>query len=351
MKRNFGLDIARAVAIVPVVMFHVPLALPFQRFYGVIGVEVFFTLSGFLIVQMIFERFSALDSRGALGAFLQNRWWRTLPMYLLFLVVNWALSARDGVPFPVQDLGYFLVFAQNITQGGIGRFGNFYGVSWTLALEEWFYLTTALAIFLAPGSKMRAARAWFLALAVGGLAMRLGRFLIFDGGDLDIDDMYRRTILMRLDAFSYGAAAYLAASGAYGRRVSDLVSRHQLLLFGSGALLAAVSILAGALDLDVVPKVLRFTLLPAGLGLMLPLVAHLSPSTRWIERIAYFLSTRTYAIYLCHIPVMSAVHAIGLKFNSAGLGTYLVLVGVAADALYRGFERPMMRLRPTHAPG
>lgn len=349
MQRNFGLDLARSFAIVPVVMFHVPLNLPMHRFYGVIGVEVFFTLSGFLIVQMIFERFASLRSRGALGAFLQNRWWRTLPMYFLFLGLSWAMSTTDGDPFPIRDLGAFVVFAQNISQGGIARFDNFYGVSWTLALEEWFYLTTALVLFLAPGNKMKAAVVWFAVLALAGLAMRLGRFGLFDDGSLDIDDMYRRTVIMRLDAFSYGAAVFLGLGGALGARIRGLLEQRSAMLFGLGAMIAGGSVVAGVLDLDIVAKVFRFTALPMGFGLMLPLMLRLKPPAAFVERIAYFLSTRTYAIYLCHIPVMALFDALGLTFSPIGVPAYLALVLLIADGLYRWFERPVMKMRPVQA--
>lgn len=349
MQRNFGLDLARSFAIVPVVMFHVPLNLPMHRFFGVIGVEVFFTLSGFLIVQMIFDRFASLASRGAFSAFMQNRWWRTLPMYFLFLGVSWATSATDGSAFPLPDLAAFAVFAQNLTQGGMARFHQFYGVSWTLALEEWFYLSTALVIFLAPGDKLKAAAWWFGGLAVIGLAMRFGRFLVFDDGSLDIDDMYRRTVIMRLDAFSYGAAVYLGLKGVLGERVKSILERHAIILFALGGATAAGSIVAGVLDFDVVAKVLRFTALPLGFGLMLPLMLQLKPPVRAVERVAYFLSTRTYAIYLSHIPVMGVFYAIGMTFSLPGVGLYLAMVLLASDALYRWFERPVMRMRPVQA--
>ena len=346
MQRNFGLDLARSFAIAPVVLFHVPLNLPMHRFYGVIGVEVFFTLSGFLIVQMIFERFASLKSPGALSAFMQNRWWRTLPMYFLFLALSWGLSARDGQPFPWRDIAPFVVFAQNLFQGGMARFDEFYGVSWTLALEEWFYLTTALAIFAAPGDKQRAAVWWFAVLAVAGLALRGVRFGVFDDGSLDIDDMYRRTVIMRLDAFSYGAAVFLGLRGALGARLKSWIERRPVRLFVAGGFVVLASIAAGLLDLDVVAKVLRFTALPLGFGLMLPLMLRLKPPFVAVERVAYFLSTRTYAIYLCHMQVMLLFYAVGLKFSLLGVAAYLAMVLIVADVLYRWFERPVMRMRP-----
>lgn len=349
MKRNFGLDLARAFAIVPVVMFHVPWELPLHRFYGVIGVEVFFTLSGFLIVQMIFERFASLGTPGALGAFLQNRWWRTLPMYFAFLAVSWGLSTRDGTPFPVMDLGAFALFVQNLTQGGIARYGNFYGVSWTLALEEWFYLATALVLFLAPANKLKWAVIWFASLAIAGVALRFGRFFLFDDGSLDIDDMYRRTVIMRLDAFSYGAAVFLGLAGGLGAGVKRWLGERSVVLFGVGGLIVLASVAAGLLDMDVVAKVLRFTALPLGFGLMLPLMLRLKPPFVAVERVAYFLSTRTYAIYLSHIPVMSLFYALGLKFTVPGLAVYLAMVLLISDGLYRWFERPAMRMRPVQA--
>ena len=155
-KRNIGLDLLRAAAIVSVVVYHS--ALPFAPLeqWGFLGVEAFFALSGFLILQMIAERFDGIRSIAALKAFLINRWLRTLPLYYLFLAVNVAISStyatlnpRDvkviGTFARVPDLVPFLFFTQNLSDGG-GAAGWF-GASWTLGVEEWFYLGLPLIVF------------------------------------------------------------------------------------------------------------------------------------------------------------------------------------------------------------
>lgn len=85
MHRNVGLDILRCCAILPVVVYHTSLPWAPLEQWGFIGVEVFFALSGFLIAQMIAERFDGIGSANALLRFLVNRWMRTLPLYFLAL--------------------------------------------------------------------------------------------------------------------------------------------------------------------------------------------------------------------------------------------------------------------------
>jgi len=83
--RSFGLDIARALAISLVLVTHFSKA---NENFDFLGVEIFFSLSGFLIVNILWRNLG-LQSRLSMNSvfnFWCRRWYRTLPNYYLFFL-------------------------------------------------------------------------------------------------------------------------------------------------------------------------------------------------------------------------------------------------------------------------
>jgi len=87
MKRIIGLDSLRAIAILLVLMAHFVNKLDFLGLYGV---ELFFSLSGFLIGGILYRSMASEHcwSFKHVKSFWVRRWWRTLPNYYLFLLVS-----------------------------------------------------------------------------------------------------------------------------------------------------------------------------------------------------------------------------------------------------------------------
>jgi len=161
-KRNFGLDIIRSSAILLVLSGHtVQVLMPYLKgilhllagafvcITGIYGVELFFVLSGFLIGQIIIKEYKK-DNFNYLNikTFYIRRWYRTLPLYYLFLIIYLfafvffhyqAINFNSILPI---FFSYF-IFLQNFFFDMLKGFNepfNLYGQSWSLAIEEWFYL-------------------------------------------------------------------------------------------------------------------------------------------------------------------------------------------------------------------
>ncbi|MGZ5552646.1 MAG: acyltransferase family protein, partial [Chthoniobacterales bacterium] len=98
--RVFGLDALRAAAILFVVLTHsfVVLYPHMPPWFGLLGhggfygVELFFVLSGFLIGRILLRREDDLRRNEQLAIFYLRRWFRTLPLFWLFLLVNVVLE-------------------------------------------------------------------------------------------------------------------------------------------------------------------------------------------------------------------------------------------------------------------
>jgi len=118
------------------------------------GVDLFFVLSGFLIGGILLDH---RDSPNYFKTFYLRRAYRILPLYFLVVTLCWIvfqLSNRGWTPFGRIDLfpgtlpwWSFFTFTQNLVVavvGGSSRGGL--GVTWSLAIEEQFYLTLPFVI-------------------------------------------------------------------------------------------------------------------------------------------------------------------------------------------------------------
>lgn len=140
-KRNFGLDLVRSVAIGMVLMAH--FGLEEKDTAGIklggLGVEIFFVLSGFLIGQILIKAFSKSLNAHSIFDFWIRRWFRTIPLYYLVLLYKFI--------FVDHTLGYkvfvYFIFLQNNFVGI-----DFMPITWSLVVEEWFYLTLPVFLFL-----------------------------------------------------------------------------------------------------------------------------------------------------------------------------------------------------------
>lgn len=128
-----------------------------------VGVTVFFGLSGFLITALLLEE-RATKGRIRLGAFWVRRARRLLPALLVMVAVTGALLVGSGVSVePLPVFGYYANWSQAAGDNlGIWRH------TWSLAIEEQFYLVWPLLLSLLPTK-----RAVTIACAVG-IAVSLG---------------------------------------------------------------------------------------------------------------------------------------------------------------------------------
>ncbi|ABI93463.1 acyltransferase (plasmid) [Roseobacter denitrificans] len=154
MKYRAEIDGLRAVAVIPVILFHAG----FSGFSGgFVGVDVFFVISGFLITTILIRELD--EGRFSLINFYERRARRILPA-LFFMIAAclpfaWALL----VPQDMKDFGQSVTavtfFASNILFWS--ESGYFSGVSelkpllhtWSLAVEEQFYILFPLFLMLA----------------------------------------------------------------------------------------------------------------------------------------------------------------------------------------------------------
>lgn len=117
------------------------------------GVDLFFVLSGFLIGGILLD---ARESSNYFRVFYTRRFFRIVPVYavLLLSVGSVLYLSSAGIIGKYEEIfsgrlpwAYFAVFLQNIGMSIHNVWGTFpLGVTWSLAVEEQFYLTLPLLI-------------------------------------------------------------------------------------------------------------------------------------------------------------------------------------------------------------
>jgi peptidoglycan/LPS O-acetylase OafA/YrhL len=366
--RVFGLDLLRAAAILMVICAHgfVVLyphfgeALGFFGHGGFYGVELFFVLSGFLIGQILIRTGTDLTRAGNVAFFYTRRWFRTLPLFFLFLIVNLVFERI----FRAHPVGFGEAFSHGFFLRNFAGFHmTFFPESWSLAIEDWFYLLFPAALWLGLRFTKRFG-AVFLAAAFTFLAFStIARLVAAVDPARTWEEEMRMVVIYRFDALMIGML------GAwFSIRFPKAWSRSAFLCALSGLILLLAMYLTlwkienGHLafgDDNYFARTLRFTLVSLGFGLLLPWtsawkLARENPGSAAVRKIALW----SYSLYLVHLPVFLLVSRAGLGPDhpmplAKALGSFTLQIGGAiflSALLYRFFEAPCTRLREKAAP-
>jgi peptidoglycan/LPS O-acetylase OafA/YrhL len=364
--RAAGPDLMRALAILLVMLFHLPLAavpasLAGVKPYGWLGVDIFFVLSGYLIGQQVM-RPPALGGPPRLADFYLRRAFRILPAFLTVLVLYVALPMIREAP-TLAAPWRFLTFTVNV--GLDNRATRAFTQAWSLCVEEHFYLVLPLLVpALGRLRSPRPALALAAAIIAGGAALRAALWLAFvkprlAAGQLDgLTSVYLQWVYYptwcHLDGLTAGvliAAARRFRSEAWRRLVPPqralptglLLVACGLLLVGHRGSVAQLPIVMQSLP----GAVLGFPVFAAGCALVLSALLDLERSPWRLPGVGA-VATLSYSLYLTHKAVM---HADRLWLGddaltgATGLATYLVTCLAAATLLWAAVERPFLRLR------
>jgi peptidoglycan/LPS O-acetylase OafA/YrhL len=176
-RREIELDFIRGVAILMVLVFHygshnLLITSPvLQRIegFGWTGVDVFFVLSGFLVGGLMMKEWQRSGSVDALR-FLQRRAFKIWPAYYVFLLVATIIHIRPLKSFFWQNL----LNVQNYFPSSLSH-------TWSLAVEEHFYLALAAMVFLFTARHWRPKTLISTCLTIAVLVEILRAFLVIHG--------------------------------------------------------------------------------------------------------------------------------------------------------------------------
>jgi len=357
------LDGLRGLAIFGVLLFHT------GRFsLGWAGVVLFFVLSGYLITGILLD---GKERPAYFGNFYARRALRIFPAYYVMLALTWwikrdFIAGADAAAMQpaLPEWTYFLVYAQNYWLG-MNEFGTplsrLLGFSWTLAVEEQFYLAWPLLVYyLRP----RALLLVCAALVCAAPLLRMGMLSASDNPMLTL-----ASLSSHLDSLALGAAICLMSRDA---RLRGRLSRRAgtMLLAAAGIPLVLLVVATGLDSYDLTSRLqwMRLpgntwflTLISLVFGAVLILALGGSP------RLASFLAWRplrglgkiSYGVYLYYTLVyflVSTVYKVSvfLPLSGSRVGEWdllainaaqMVLTVAFAAVSYRYLERPLLALK------
>lgn len=312
MRYQPSLDGLRGIAAMLVLLFHCDA--PFFA-GGYVGVDVFFVLSGFLITGLLneeFDRTGRIDFR----RFYWNRALRLFPPFLALLLV-YSLAAPHiwpGYPHWKDVAISGLYLADYAIPAGFDL--TYLRHTWSLAVEEQFYVVWPLAFLVALRTCQRSRLPMVISsLLVAALAWRAIRELSGWGAYYPLD--------ARLPGLLAGA--WVAAMAANGRSIA--LPRGWTMTAGA-ALLAAAVLWGPSSESEL--KVLGAIPL-AELGAVLVIT---SPNRWFLDNpVLVWLGKISYGIYLWHYPVLKAVSLAAPPSMLLPM-TAAISIGLAAVSYY-----------------
>lgn len=333
-KRNFGLDLARAIAITMVFLSHGVSALDTLG----VGVDLFFLLSGFLIGRIYLR--SQVDAHDAPGTFTlwgfwSARWFRTLPPYLTALGL-FALAEPLFKNNPIHP--YYLIFAQNYV--GVTGFRP----SWSLCVEEHFYLALPLLGSLALRFVGRRNLLWLLPLLA--LAPQTMRTVAVLRGGLPAN-WYWQTHL-HCEGLILGV--WLAYVFVDRKELWQRLRAPALLL---AALPVAILVYQNVVaEQPLAFRATVFLLYAVGYAAWLRLLYDVRWSPRsslgnGVKATVHGIALASYSIYLVHTLLFTDVRLLidGWPRGAVKSGTILACTLVGSALFYFAVERPTILLR------
>lgn len=237
----------------------------------------------------------------------------------------------------------YLTFTQSFVSPTLpGNLGGWFGQSWSLAVEEWFYLLFSVSAFsLALIYKRRSLGIVCASFVIVPVALRYSAQTESLGWDAILSNIGQVTIY-RFDAIAYGVVAALAVQ-------KNLISKRSAVFLSVMAMALFVFNYYSVLGFHL-GATLVFALPAAGFALAMPAANMWVTGPTAISAIVTWISTRSYALYIFHFSILEI--ALNLT-KKAALNPWLGLAAAAAatlalaDLSYRFLESPILRARPS----
>ena len=359
-NRSIPLDFLRGLAILLVLGVHFNAPAPrwavlqglrqsFQVFGGA-GVDLFFVLSGFLVAGLLMNEYA---KKGHIDArrFLFRRAFKIWPQYYAFILISMALSLlyRDWARLSSEAPN--LLHLQNYL-------GTPHLHTWSLAVEEHFYLVLVALLGVLSARKTLSLRSVFAIFLAAALLATLSRFyyvfVAHEMGRAPAEFTHSRIDTLALGVLL--AAVFHFRPDVFGR----IVGRRLALGVGLGA--ALVGCWAVSSD-DSARLSYGFTLRAVASACLFLLVYGSVPGVGFLGKIqrrpAYrsvaWIGQSSYGIYLWHIAIarppaakLYAIMASRLPMDLAwvgGLGVWIVVAIAGGYLSTRIIEAPFLRFR------
>jgi peptidoglycan/LPS O-acetylase OafA/YrhL len=323
-----ALDGVRACAILIVLAFHTLPDIPF----GWAGVILFFVLSGFLITGIL------LDAQGCpaweyFSVFYTRRSLRIFPIYYVTLAT--AVALAFAFSWPLADWPYYAVYLQNFVidwQWHPQQFPGFMSHTWSLAVEEQFYLCWPVLVFVLSRRS--------LSLLCTSLLLLAPLFRAWVARAFPETFFYYTLLPSHVDSLAAGALLALIVRRWPACRITPWYCAYAA---GSAV---ALAVLVGRFSDSLLRLLLPYLFANA---LLFPLLCPMSwPARVLTYRPVRYIGRISYGLYLFHPFVYHCTHAVARRVGLPAAVTTvfeLTILGVTATFSWRLFESRLNGLK------
>jgi peptidoglycan/LPS O-acetylase OafA/YrhL len=349
-KRQLELDVLRGIAVMLVVTYHIkyvqPVDHPFFQFLirgGWSGVNLFFALSGFLVGGLLFREYRDRQ-KVDVWRFLARRGFKIYPSFWLLVIASAFIPLAGKLP-TLPQVAEELFYIQNYAGGYLDN-------TWSLAIEEHFYLILALLVWLyaAKGGSNPFRSLPFIGVVVS-LAVLFMRVVVAQRNPTFTWDIHYTPTHIRIDGLFIGAViAYFDTF--FKERFTAFVKKYRFVL-----LLVGIAGLFPAFYRNVEnPRFCAwlFSLIAIGsAALVMATLAIRLP--RWFSPLG-LIGKYSYNIYLWHGSMVGFFIPL-IKGYLPWLGSWIILVYLVGSVLLgigmsAAVEQPFLVLRdrlfPSH---
>ncbi|SMG44342.1 acyltransferase family protein [Paraburkholderia susongensis] len=346
-ERSIELDFVRGIAIIAVMGYHFhavhtgnPLIhiieYPLKNF-GREGVNLFFTLSGFLVGGLLLRQYAETGHVDA-KRFIIRRIFRIWPAYYVLIAFHVVAGRHPLSTFLVQNLTHLQNYlGTSITQ------------TWSLAVEEHFYLVLPALLLLFARWRLRA---WTIVGVLTGVCVvvLIARCFAVADGRIEASFAYTQ---YRLDSLLYGvilAVIYWMKPGVYQQ-----IAKRKWLLIGAIAILCAW--LVFAISNVALDQSIGYTIQAIGFAALIVFLLEYSGSLRttWLYRGVAWIGLYSYGIYLWHSLALAPGDIVIRKATALGLppsaiwvialtAQFVIAIGIGYVTT-RAIEKPFLMMR------
>ena len=306
---------------------------------GWTGVDLFFVLSGFLVSGLIFREYRTTGGFDP-SRFLIRRGFKLYPAFWILIAATFFYAQYRDVEFSIRGFWGEILFIQNY-------YDHLWAHTWSLAVEEHFYLFLSLVCFLgvwiARNDPFRFVPKLFMFFGAACLILRIYASLTFQFQFYD----YFALSHLRFDSLFFGVAIsyYWHFKGLSGDPNMKRYRRHFALL---GPILF-VPFFIFPMETNPWISSIGLTMGYLGAGCILLTLISTDLPDNFVVNYAARIGKYSYSIYLWHIPVLFwGEKEVGLD-SMQGWFLYAVFylffsifIGIALSKL---IEYPMLKVR------
>ena len=295
-----------------------------MEYLSLLFVEFFFILSGFVLYPQLMK---ILDDKKNLIIFYKRRWIRTLPLYIILLLV---VSALMGELFS-SDFFKYLFFIQKILPNFVTN--DYFPIAWSLSIEELFYLLFPIVIiFLTKKNIIRNIVIIFFSLLI---------FKYFFSNNIE-PNFFRTGTFLRFDAILVG----FLLRHFYSKLIQFKVSIILMFLIISFLYYFGKNFTHQLEEVHELKYI--FVLILQLLSILfLLLFTFIEPIMKnsIIKKISLLVSTQTYSIYLMHIILIYLLEKAHFSIFTTSF-IYITSLFIISFLIFNYIEKPLLALRP-----